>query len=281
MKRQIIRSIICIMVLIIFIGIKNEIRAEEYLENNKSSVVQVVMIYTTGDDKRFILQSGSGVVINSNTVLTNYHLVHMSSSNLKKAKKYVLKNSKATDFSGEDGMRIAIVKKDDVLIYAEISQESQEKDFAILTLEEETDRSPVVLGNSDMTVMAENVVAIGYPSIKPFSNKGEKLLETTDANLTGGIVSEVGAGSVKVGGTISGGNSGGALLDAETGVMIGLLTYNKEDEKKECFKAIPINEIKYPYLEGTAYSDNSAATTEEVVEEATTEVQVEIGRAHV
>lgn len=149
------------MALIMFIGIKSEVKAEEYLENNKNSVVQVVMTYTTEDNKRFILQSGSGIVINSNTVLTNYHLIHMSSQNLQKAKKYVLKNSTASDFSGEDGMRIAIVKKDDVLIYGEIAQESEEKDFAILTLEEETDCSPAVLGNSDVTVMAEKVVAIG------------------------------------------------------------------------------------------------------------------------
>lgn len=275
MKKRINSFIIFIMALIMFIGIKSEVKAEEYLENNKNSVVQVVMTYTTEDNKRFILQSGSGIVINSNTVLTNYHLIHMSSQNLQKAKKYVLKNSTASDFSGEDGMRIAIVKKDDVLIYAEIAQESEEKDFAILTLEEETDCSPAVLGNSDVTVMAEKVVAIGYPSIKPFSNKGDKIFDAADVNLTGGIVSEVGTGSVKVGGTISSGNSGGALADEQTGAIIGLLTYNKDDEKKECFRAIPINEIKYPYLEGTAYSDNSAATTEEVSEEAATETQVD------
>lgn len=256
-------------------GFGNIARAENYLENNKNSVVQVVMTYTTEDGKRFILQSGSGVVINSNTVLTNYHLVHMSSQNLKKAKKYVLNNSEATEFSGKEGIRIAIVKKDDVLIYAGIAQESKERDFAILALEEETDRPAVVFGNSDVTVMAEHVVAIGYPSIKPFTNKGNKLFSASDVNLIGGIVSEVGSDSVKVGETISSGNSGGALVDAESGEMIGLLIYNAEDEKKECFRAIPINQIKTPYLEGTTYSDNSAATTEEATTEAVTEAQVD------
>lgn len=275
MKRQINKFVVFIMAMVILVGFRNIARAEKYLENNKNSVVQVVMTYTTEDGKRFILQSGSGVVINSNTVLTNYHLVHMSSKNLKKAKKYVLNNSEATEFSGKEGIRIAIVKKDDVLIYGEIAQESQEKDFAILALEEETDRPSVVLGNSDVTVMAENVVAIGYPSIKPFSNKGNKLFGISDVNLIGGIVSEAGSDSVKIGGTISNGNSGGALVDAENGEMIGLLIYNAEDEKKECFKAIPINQIKYPYLEGTTYSDNSVATTEEATTEATTEEQVD------
>lgn len=275
MKRQINKFVVFIMAMVILVGVRNIARAEGYLENNKSSVVQVVMTYTTEDGKRFILQSGSGVVINSNTVLTNYHLVHMSSKNLKKAKKYVLNNSEATEFSGKEGIRIAIVKKDDVLIYGEIAQESQEKDFAILALEEETDRPSAVLGNSDVTVMAENVVAIGYPSIKPFLNKGNKLFGVSDVNLIGGIVSEAGSDGVKIGGTISNGNSGGALVDAENGEMIGLLIYNAEDEKKECFKAIPINQIKYPYLEGTTYSDNSVATTEEATTEATTEEQID------
>ena len=125
MKIQINKFGIFIIALTMLIGFRNTAKAEKYLENNKSSVVQVVMSYTTEDGKRFIIQSGSGVVINSNTVLTNYHLVHMESSDLQKTKEYVLNNSKAAEFAGEDNIRIAIVKKDDVLIYAEIVQESQ------------------------------------------------------------------------------------------------------------------------------------------------------------
>lgn len=269
MKKQINKFGIFILGLIILIGFKDRVSAEKYLENNKSSVVQVVMSYTTKEGKRFIIESGSGVVINGNTVLTNYHLVHMDSSNLEKAKEYILNNSKAEEFTGDDNIRIAIVKKDDVLIYAKIAQESQEKDFAILTLEEEVDRPPVVFGNSDVAVIAQNVVAIGYPSIKPFSDKENSFFDITDVNLTGGVISEVGSNNLKIGGTISSGNSGGMLVDAENGVMIGLLTYNKKDEEKECFKAIPINQIKKPYLEGITYSDNSVKATEEAVEKQT------------
>lgn len=276
MEKRLSKYVICIIALIMLVWIKNTVSATgEYLENNKNSVVQVVMVYTADDGKRFVLQSGTGLVINSNTVLTNYHLVHISSKNLKKAKDYVSKNSSDTEFSGEEEMQIAIVKKDDVLINAEIAQESQEKDFAIMTLTEETDCSPAVFGNSDVAVVAENVVAIGYPSTKPFSKEGAQLFAATDVNLIAGVVAEAEPQSIKVSGKISSGNSGGALIDGNTGELIGLLTYNKEDEKKECFKAIPVNEIKYPHLEGIVYSDNSVASAEESTTEELTEAQKE------
>ena len=256
MKNKISRYVICTITLILLITVKSTANASgEYLDNNKNSVVQVIITYTVADGKRLVLQSGSGVVINSNTVLTNYHLVHMNEKNLKKAKDYIVKNGGSADFSGEEGMQIAIVKKDDVLIYAGIAQESEEKDFAI--------------------VVAENVIAVGYPSTKPFSKEGAKLFKSADVNLVAGVVSEVDSQNIKVSGIISGGNSGGALINGNTGEVLGILTYNKEDEKKECFRVIPINGIKFPYLEGITYSDNSVAATEEVTEEVTTEILID------
>lgn len=276
MGNKISRYVICMIALILLMSVKSTANASgEYLDNNKNSVVQVIMTYTAADGKRLVLQSGSGVVINSNTVLTNYHLVHMNEKNLKKAKDYIVKNGGSADFSGEEGMQIAIVKKDDVLIYAGIAQESEEKDFAILSLEEETDCPPAVLGNSDVIVVAENVMAVGYPSTKPFSKEGAKLFKNTDVNLVAGVVSEVEPQNIKVSGIISSGNSGGALINGNTGEVLGILTYDKEDGKKECFRVIPINEIKFPYLEGITYSDNSVAATEEVTEEVTTEILID------
>ncbi len=276
MENKISRYVICMIALILLITVKSTANANgEYLNNNKNSVVQVIMTYTASDGKRLVLQSGSGVVINSNTVLTNYHLVHMNEKNLKKAKDYIVKNGGSADFSGEEDMQIAIVKKDDVLIYAGIAQESEEKNFAILSLEEETDCSPAVLGNSDVIVVAENVMAVGYPSTKPFSKEGAKLFKSTDVNLVAGVVSEVEPQNIKVSGIISSGNSGGALINGNTGEVIGILTYDKEDGKKECFRAISINEIKFPYLEGITYSDNSVAATEEVTEEVTAEILID------
>lgn len=267
MKR--IRTYVLVVIMVLCIG--KIARAEgECLENNKNSVVQVVMTYTGQDGKRYTVQSGSGVVLNSNTVLTNYHVVHMTESNIKKAVKYITKQGSAAEITSDENMQIAIVKQDDVLITASIAQESKDNDFAILNLEEETDRPAVVMCKDDVTVVAQTVFAAGYPTTKPFSNEGAVSFKPTDINLVSGVVSEVNDQSVKISGIISSGNSGGVLLDAVSGEMIGLLVYSKKDAEKECFKAIPVNAIKHPYLDGITYTENTVEqpeVTEEMTEE--------------
>ncbi len=267
MKR--IRTYVLVVIMVLCIG--KIARAEgECLENNKNSVVQVVMTYTGQDGKRYTVQSGSGVVLNSNTVLTNYHVVHMTESNIKKAVKYITKQGSTAEITSDENMQIAIVKQDDVLITASIAQESKDNDFAILNLEEETDRPAVVMCKDDVTVVAQTVFAAGYPTTKPFSNEGAVSFKPTDINLVSGVVSEVNDQSVKISGIISSGNSGGVLLDAVSGEMIGLLVYSKKDAEKECFKAIPVNAIKHPYLDGITYTENTVEqpeVTEEMTEE--------------
>lgn len=272
MKSKIYKIIMSAMLILMVMSQKSVTNATgQYFDNNKNSVVQVVLYYTAEDSTRYILQSGSGVVINNNTVLTNYHIVHMNDSNMKKAKKLVDKN----DLS-HDAISMGIVKQDDVLIEASVSQESEEKDFALITLSEPTDRMPAILGTSSAAVTAESVTALGYPTTKPFSKDGAQLYTVSDVNLISGTISEVTADNIKVSGKISAGNSGGALVNASTGEVIGLLIYNKDDAKKECFKVLPIDAIKDPYLAGTTYSDNSVVpTTEEVTTEAQASVTVD------
>lgn len=267
MKR--IKTYVLVVIMVLCIG-KIASAEGECLENNKNSVVQVVMTYTGQDGKRYTVQSGSGVVLNSNTVLTNYHVVHMTESNIKKAVKYITKQGSTAEITSDENMQIAIVKQDDVLITASIAQESKDNDFAILNLEEETDRPAVVMCKDDVTVVAQTVFAAGYPTTKPFSNEGAVFFKPTDINLVSGVVSEVNDQSVKISGIISSGNSGGVLLDAVSGEMIGLLVYSKKDAEKECFKAIPVNAIKHPYLDGITYTENTVGqpeATEEMTEE--------------
>lgn len=273
MKNRILNFLFCVVCILTVIGYKDDVNATgQYFENNKNSIVQVVMSYTADDGTRYILQSGSGIVINSNTILTNRHVVHISNANMKKAKK--LTNVK--DLS-RDSIAIGIVKQDDVLINATISQESQEKDFALLTLEELTDRTPAVLGTSSTAVAADRVTAIGYPTTKPFSKEGAQLFAPTGTHIIPGIIAEVGLGNITVSGTISSGNSGGALVNDNTGEVIGLLVYKKQESKSGTFSVLPIDDLKNPYLAGTSYTDGSivasteAAPTEEVPVEETTE----------
>ena len=72
---------------------------------------------------------------------------------------------------------------------------------------------------------------------------------------------------MKMNGKIDAGNSGGVLLNLETGEMIGLLVYNKDEEKKGCFHAIPVNSLKTPYLDGITYQENIVEEAQESTEE--------------
>ncbi|MDE5778022.1 MAG: trypsin-like peptidase domain-containing protein [Lachnospiraceae bacterium] len=266
MGTQMKKMAVCIVMMVFCFG---KVTSAECLENNMKSVVQVVLTYSTQDGDTYRLQSGSGIVINNNTVLTNYHVVHMTDSNMEKAKKYIAKKGSEADLSKADGICISIVKQDDVLISASIEQESKENDFAVLTLEEETDRPPAVLSKSSEMVIAQSVLAVGYPTTNPFTKKGMAFFNQTDVNLVGGTVSEIGNRVNRISGVLSAGNSGGALLDANSGEVIGLLVYNKKDAKKECFRAIPIDFIKHPYLEGVTYTENTVdeSVNQEVVSE--------------
>ena len=269
MKNNILKIILSIFLFILVIDNNNVVHAtEQYYDSNKQSVVQVVMYYTSEDGKRSILQSGSGIVINSNTVLTNRHVVHINNANMKKAKK----RTKKKDLS-RDSILIAIVKQDDVLINASIAQESQEKDFALLTLEELTDRTPAVLGSSSTLVAADRVTAIGCPTTDPFSEEGAQLFDSSAAYIVPGIVAEIGE-NITVNGTISSGNSGGALVSDTTGQVVGLLVYQKEDVNSGKFSVMPIDQIKDPYLAGTSYTDGSVVpSTEAVSSEESSEEQ--------
>ncbi len=262
MKNTICKIIVNIMLIVMLISSGTVVHATgQFLEDNKNSVVQVVVYYTAEDGKRSILQTGSGIVINSNTVLTNQHIVHLSDNNMEKARELV-----GIKDLNHDALLIGIVKQDDVLINASITQESEEKDFALLTLSEVTDRKPAMLGSSSSSVTAESVMAIGYPTTKPFGKEGAQLFAASDVNLTAGVIAEATTDKMKVSGVISAGNSGGALIRVSTGELIGLLVYNKDDAKKECFTVLPIDSIKDPYLAGTTYSDNSVAPTTEETE---------------
>ncbi len=263
MKNKICKMIVNIMLVlaVIFSG-KVVYATGQFVEDNKNSVVQVVVYYTAEDGKRSILQTGSGIVINNNTILTNYHIVHLSDKNMDNARELVGKKD-----LNHDALLVGIVKQDDVLINASITQESEEKDFALLTLSEVTDRKPAMLGSSASSVTAESVMAIGYPTTKPFGKEGAQLFGASDVNLISGVIAEATSDSIKVSGVISAGNSGGALIRVSTGELIGLLVYSKDDAKKECFRVLPIDSIKDPYLAGTTYSDNSVApSTEETTE---------------
>lgn len=256
-----------------------EAEGNSCLENNKNSVVQVVMTYGGEDGKQYYLQSASGIVLNSNTVLTNYRNVHMTQDARKKAESFIKKQGGNAELSGNDKLGIAIVRQDDVLITASIAQESEDLDFAILTLDETTDRPAAVMSSDGAAIMGQTVLGVGYPASKLKAPDGVALFQSSDINLVSGVVSESDQQMIRISGKLSAGNSGGALLDAATGELLGLLIYRAEDRKNECYRALSVQAIKHPYLDGISYTESGANEEQaEEVPEPTSESGAEVDK---
>ena len=130
--------------------------------------------------------SGSGFLINDDfTLVTNYH---------------VIKDAYSMIAMAADGEHT--VEVDTVLEYDEAA------DLAILKCSEKIGVSPLVLANSDRVKQGDPVYAVGYPL--GIANT------LSDGIVSSRYVDENGVDLLQITAPISGGSSGGALLN-ETG----------------------------------------------------------------
>lgn len=163
---------------------------------------------------------GSGFIINEEGyILTNYHVVE-----------------------GAQEVTVTLSSKEEVK--AKIINYDQAQDIAMLKITDETVKVPAVveLGDSDALKPGEEVIAIGTPLSKDFSQ-----------TLTGGLVSGINRNVETSNGVtlnliqtdtaINPGNSGGPLVNTK-GEVIGINTLKMSGEAEGIGFAIPINEVK-------------------------------------
>lgn len=163
---------------------------------------------------------GSGFIINEEGyILTNYHVVE-----------------------GAQEVTVTLSSKEEVK--AKIINYDQAQDIAMLKITDETVKVPAVveLGDSDALRPGEQVIAIGTPLSKDFSQ-----------TLTGGLVSGINRNVETSNGVtlnliqtdtaINPGNSGGPLVNTK-GEVIGINTLKMSGEAEGIGFAIPINEVK-------------------------------------
>ena len=150
---------------------------------------------------------------------------------------------------------IRVIVKRDVYITADIVNESEAGDFSILKLEQPIyDRQPLTFGDSSTATYTQQVYALGFPAAVEGSIGGsvgavvqiDAVYTADDVTVTNGIVSKISQNSytgapistILHSATISGGNSGGPLVDAN-GYVIGLNTYGNDTY----FYSTEINEV--------------------------------------
>lgn len=227
--------------------------------NTKDSIVQVVLLYQDQNMIYHILQSGTGILVDETTVITNNHLTVMSDdlknaagAYLSQALGYAVTFVPVEDNSVQvSSYFLAVVQEADIFNMATVKLSSNDWDFAILALTSPMTREKAVLGDSDQIAVEQEMSVLGYPTI---SYADAKSFTINDVSMTSGKCVSLEGGNVNYDAYLEPGSTGGALIDIY-GRVVGITIY--QDNGTGTYMALPINRVK-DYLEqsGTAYKED-------------------------
>ena len=168
---------------------------------------------------------------------------------------------------------------------------SQIADLAIVKLDEPIEsRTHAILGDPDDVTVTDAVYALGYPAysdVEDLNNTASDSLETeivktcpsgvnnisvTKGSVVKAHVTNSGIDHIQHDATISGGNSGGPLVD-EAGHVVGVNTWSRSSDTATAFFAIDVSNVKmFLKQNGVGFLDAASLPTEEPpVEEPTPE----------
>lgn len=227
---------------------------------DRSGIVQVEAYYQPSGQDAITCKTGTGFLINENTLITCYHVTDISDKT--DEGKLLIKGLEEwySDKMGEKhkfdkdyvGIQIAILG--DVKEPAKIVRESVEGDYAILEIDTKlTTKTPLALCDSDSVQQTEQIYALGYPAIvNDFQDKlSYTAFNDNDVTITQGNVSKTHYRSTDIGMTgveliqhsavLSGGNSGGPLVN-DKGHVVGI--NNAASNFGDYYYAIEMNQIK-------------------------------------
>lgn len=187
----------------------------------KNGVLQLtVQVFVNSEE--IYRSSGTAFLINESHVVTNYHVIGFSTSDME-----VLS---AVQQAGADvEIRYKVYSKRDVYREAALVQtaSSAEMDFAVLELESPIGgRTPLALGDSDSVADLDAIYALGFPSD---SLQVQDIIfhDSGDVAATRGVISKSltvdGVNYFQHDATVSAGSSGGPLVNEE-GAVVGINT---------------------------------------------------------
>lgn len=121
---------------------------------------------------------------------------------------------------------------------ADVVRVDLNRDLALLRVHYDGELPAMSLGDSAAVLPAQNVLALGFPQMFHLGDS-----ET----ITRGIVSALrqinGIGYVQTDAALNSGNSGGPLIDQESGMVIGVNTFAMKDSENIAY-ALAIDEVK-------------------------------------
>lgn len=195
--------------------------ANEAVNQATSGVVQVNALYLDPNNNVWTGYAGTAFLINEEYLLTCDHVFDLDAEDLAAGKEaYGWSEKQVREHS-----KVEVVVMRDVTIEATIVKESDVMDFAILKLSQKLyDRTYLPLRSSSEIRQTEQIYSLGFPGgISAWQDANTYTSE--DVTITAGQVNKLNTINtvdyIQHGAQISGGNSGGPLVD-ETGAVIGI-----------------------------------------------------------
>ena len=241
-KRMISRILVLVMVVCMLSGLAVPAfaTANEKITDAKNAVVQLQLWFKA--DKWAIeehLSSGTGFFINEDHVVTCWHVIDYATESVAAVDvmKYIA-NKYGIVYTPDEIMeniqiRVQILR--DVYVEAEVRASSLEMDYAVLKLEDKLhNRGTLPIRSSSDLKQTESVYALGFPGdMSQWTD--QDYYDADDVTITSGSVNKVGSFSwsyadgsqhrnvdaVETSAMITGGNSGGPLVDAN-GAVVGI-----------------------------------------------------------
>ena len=164
---------------------------------------------------------GSAFLINENTLLTCYHVVHITDED----ERAYFKSEYGNDW--EKHMGIQVIVANGTYVAATERLGNAEVDFSILTLQDKIANHSILTLRKEPTSTSEAITVLGFPYTVTELTEGMATKFTAeDVTATSGTVSKAqttmyGINYIQHNALIQGGNSGGPLVDVD-GYVVGI-----------------------------------------------------------
>ena len=202
--------------------------ANQAVNDAKLGVLQVNLMYTDDDNNVKNVSSGTGFLINDNTVLTNFHVTNLYERDMKE----MMETFGKTEAEIKSRLSVSVTISRDVTLPASILTESNEMDFSALRLSSSLQgkASLKIRDTQNPVQQADDVYAIGFPATAAIL-QSVNTYTSADATITQGSVNKIGVGLnlhsganttfIQTSCNLDYGNSGGPMVD-EYGYVIGI-----------------------------------------------------------
>lgn len=225
---------------------------EDLISGTKQGIVEIYSGFYSGDGVFHRLQHASGFIISNGEDKAYIITVYNALKNTEKSKKAYCKKHEISYENSTLDDSVQVVVKGDVTVQASVMTESEKENFSILQLEGRiSERSAVVFGSDEDVRIGDTVYALGFAEDAGDNDDATDRhteFAAMDVKVDVGTVQDTGANKdgilyLQHSAQITGGNTGGALLNEE-GYVVGLNNAVLNEEGTMVYYSLPIGTIR-------------------------------------